>query len=138
MGRNGIIGINTKMLNQALYNEKMVREERQWIKDWQASEALVAKGAVAAMDEMRERPTAAMIMDAVRNLPPMGGVETEVLIVNRTTAAALRKQLSPETSAHIEMIITDAAETGTVYQVTNDELRKELLRSIAAGRREAQ
>lgn len=141
MGCSGITCRVGSLIERAT-RERLLRKEQEMLRDFLGSGYVEEKGAVTAMDEMRERPTADMIMDAVRNLTPMeaplGGVETEVLIVNATTAAALRKQLSPETLAHIEMIITDAADTGTVYQVTNDDLRKSLLRSIAEGRREVQ
>ena len=130
----GIIGINTKMLMEQARKEKLIQEERELIKDFQAAGKVEAKGAVTTIDEMRKAPTAAEIMYAVRNMPPYVEDKTPVMILNAATAAALRKQLG-EAAEHIEMIITAAADTGTVYQVTNDELRKELLRSIAAGRR---
>lgn len=110
--------------------ERLLQDERQLIKDYQAAGYVEAKGVVVVMDEIR-----------LRTEFPLAEVKTEVLIVNATTAAALRKQLG-ENAEHIEMIITAAADTGTVYQVTNDNLRKQLLRSIrrsgAAGRRKAQ
>ncbi len=107
--------------------ERLLREEQEIIREFLKRDAVVAKGAVVVMDEIR-----------MRTEFPLAEVKTEVLIVNATTAAALRRQLYLETFAHIEMIITDAADTGTVYQVTNDDLRKEFLRNIAAGRRKAQ
>ena len=98
--------------------ERLLQEERELIKDFQATGKVEAKGAVAAIDELR------IMLPAPED-------KTNVLIVNATTAAAIRKQLGEEPG--IRLIITAAADTGTVYQVTDDKLKKQLLR-VMAGR----
>lgn len=105
-----------KDLIERTTQERLLQEEKELIKGFLAAGTVEAKGAVVVICELRK-------------MLPAPEDKTNVLIVNATTAAALRKQLGEEPG--IRMIITAAADTGTVYQVTDDKLKRQLLRTMA-------
>lgn len=95
--------------------ERMQAEERRILEDFAATGQATAQGMNSAIKELQAAAT--MLQQRQQAL----------IIANAATAAAIRKQFTRE---EVEVIITPAAETGTAYVVTDEELKKQLLESI--------
>ena len=109
-------------IKQRAANEQMLRDEKKLLADFQAAEKVTTKGVTNAINSLSDVLQAAEWAEALRHYEP------EVIIVNATTAAAIRRQMGEQPG--VKIIITAAADTGTVYQVVDKELKKQLLAAI--------
>lgn len=94
---------------ERIAREKAEQQERKILKDYTEAGKITPQGLNTAIKEMQTATIATKLL----------------VIANATTAAAKRKAI-PE----VEIIITKAAETGTVYAVKDTALKQQLFTGI--------
>ena len=100
--------------------EKVKEEERRIITDYTTAGAITPKGINSAIKELLTAADAARLLELVKK-------PQHLVIANATTAAVIRKNFDRET---VEVIVTQAVETGTAYIVTDENLKAQLLAAM--------
>lgn len=111
----GAISKAIKQMEREKAKERLIQEEKKLINEFQEEGKVEAKGVTQAINDLR------VTLAADKN-------KTEVLVANGTTGIALRRQFAND--ERVQVIITGAAETGTVYQVVDEGLRTQLLAAM--------
>lgn len=101
---------------QQIAREHDRQQEKELIKGMTVNGEVEAKGVTSTINDIRAAVAA------------VTQCKTEVIILNATTAAAIRRQVGDLPG--VQMVITNAVDTGTVYKVVNEELRKQLLSAM--------
>lgn len=96
---------------------KLIREEKELLERYKVTNKVVERGLAGMFEYMYSR------VFAKRTLYP------EVIILNPATASAIRRRFGDWPG--VRMVITNVAETGLVYQVTDENLRVQLLSCMA-------
>ena len=119
-GQAGIMDIMAEITRRmaAAADARVLQEEKEIIRDFYERGKVKEKGTTATIGDVR-----AFMAAAEAKI-------TRLLILNATTARTVKKALDEEGVNNVKMIITAAVETGTVYEVTDETLRAELLKNL--------
>lgn len=109
-----------RTIYERMAREKAQEEERRIITDYTTAGAITPKGINSAIKELLTAADAAQLLELVKK-------PQHLVIANATTAAVIRKNFDRET---VEVIVTQAVETGTAYIVTNEDLKAQLLAAM--------
>lgn len=99
---------------EQMAKREIERQEQKIIKDYTTAGQITPQGMNRAIKEMQ-----AAVLSPQR--------QQALIIANAATAAAIRKAIPQDVA---EIIISNAAETGTAYIVTDDLLKEQLFESI--------
>lgn len=107
---------NIQTIIEEAAKREIERQERQIINAYTTAGQITPQGLNKAIKEMQ---TSAEYMKAAQ--------QQALIITNAATAAVVRKQFSRK---EVEIIINNAADAGTVYVITDDLLKQQLLEKI--------
>ena len=109
-----------QQITEQRWQQQVREEERRIITDYTTAGAITPKGINSAIKELLTAADAAQLLELVKK-------PQHLVIANATTAAAIRKNFDRET---VEVIVTQAVETGTAYIVTDENLKEQLLAAM--------